>query len=216
MVPSDDPAGRLSGGGPPRSEPAMFDSAKLLWKRMLRTPGSIGTVAPSSPWMARELIQVALLDDAGVVVEIGAGTGPLTSWILNAAPHVRFVAVEPDEELRTSLVSAYPGVDVSHRTARELPEVLAERGLNGTDRVVSSVPWSLLPAEAIERELDGIVRALTPNGRFVTLVYAHSQALPSTRRLEAFLSERFHSITHSNVVWRNVPPGRWLVADRPR
>lgn len=203
--------------GPSRSpDPDVLDSAKLLWKRMLRSPGSIGTVAPSSPWLGRALVNVSLLDDVRVVVEVGAGTGPLTGKIIEAAPKARFIALEPDRELRAALRGAHPGIDVSSSTARDLPAVLARRGITGADRVLSSVPWSLLPPAAMEREIDGIVQALAPGGRFVTLVYAHAQALPTTRRLEAALKERFSCITHSGVVWRNVPPGRWLVAERPR
>jgi len=193
-----------------------LDSARLLWKRLLRSPGSIGTVAPSSPWLGRALVSVSMLDEAELVVEVGAGTGPLTAWILEAAPHVRFVALEPDHELRLALRETHQGIDVSASMARDLPGVLRRRGLSGADRILSSVPWSLLPPATMERDLDGIVDALAPGGRFVTLVYAHAHALPSTRKLEAALRKRFTCLTQSGVVWRNVPPGRWLVAERPR
>lgn len=211
--PSRPPSAVEGGRG---GDPDALDSAKLLWKRMLRSPGSIGTVAPSSPWLARALVGVSLLEDADVVVEVGAGTGPLTGRIIEASSGAHFVALEPDRELRTALREAHPGIDVSSSTARSLPDVLARRGLSGADRVLSSVPWSLLPPVAMEREIDGIVQALAPGGRFVTLVYAHAQALPTTRRLETALRKRFSCLTHSGVVWRNVPPGRWLVAERPR
>lgn len=191
-------------------------SARLLWKRLLRTPGRIGTVAPSSPWLARALVGVSSLHDAEVVVEVGAGTGPLTGWIRRSAPRARFIALEPDPELRHALVGAHPDVDVSGRTARHLTDILRERGLDGADRVLSTVPWSLLPKGEMERELDGIERALRPGGRFVTLAYVHTHPMPSSRRLEDDLRRRFATVTQSGVVWRNVPPGRWLVAESPR
>lgn len=214
------PATSRPSPGRPMPKPSVdadvLDSAKLLWKRLLRSPGSIGTVAPSSPWLAKALVGVSMLEEADVVVEVGAGTGPLTSWIREAAPHARFLALEPDRELRTALREAHPGIDVSSSTARDLPQVLRRRDLDGADRILSSVPWSLLPHQAMEKELDGIVASLRPGGRFVTLVYAHAHALPAARRLESALRDRFSCLTQSGVVWRNVPPGRWLVAERPR
>ena len=52
--------------------------------------------------------------------------------------------------------------------------------------------------------------------RFVTLAYVHTHAMKASKRLESSLRRRFATVTQSGVVWRNVPPGRWLVAESPR
>jgi phosphatidylethanolamine/phosphatidyl-N-methylethanolamine N-methyltransferase len=191
-------------------------STKLLWKKLLQGPKTIGTVAPSSPWLARALVGVSALHDAKIIVEVGAGTGPLTGWIRESAPHARLLAVEPDDDLRTALQKAHPDVETSGALARDLPNALARRGLDGADRILSTVPWTLLPDHVMQRELDGIEAALRPGGRFVTLAYIHTHALPASKRLENSLRRRFATVTQSGVVWRNVPPGRWLVAESPR
>ena len=191
-------------------------STRLLWKRLMKGPKSIGTVAPSSPWLARALVGVSALHDAETIVEVGAGTGPLTGWIRESAPQARLIAVEPDEELRQALEKTYPDIEVSGVLARQLPGELRARGLNGVDRILSTVPWTLLPEHVMERELDGVEAALRPGGRFVTLVYVHTHAMKASKRLENSLRRRFATVTQSGVVWRNVPPGRWLVAESPR
>ena len=67
----------------------------LLWKEVLRSPRSLGTIAPSSKWLAMDLIEAANLRKDTVTVEIGAGTGPLTEWIINTVEPVHFIALEP-------------------------------------------------------------------------------------------------------------------------
>ncbi len=201
---------------PPATDAPFLDSTLLLWRQLLREPARIGTVAPSSPWLAQMLVRMGHLDDGQVIVEVGAGTGPLTGWIHAAAPGARHLALEPDPALREELQRRHAGVDVSERPAAELREALAERGLRPADRVLSSVPWSLFPGAEMERQIGGLVDAMAPGGRFVTLVYAHANALPSTRRLEGVLRQRFERVSASPVVWRNLPPGRWVVAEAPR
>ena len=123
---------------------------------------------------------------------------------------------EPDEELRQALQDSHPGVEVSGVLARQLPDELKRLGIGKVDRVLSTVPWTLFPEQVMERELDGVEAILAPGGRFVTLAYIHTHAMKSSKRLEGSLRRRFATVTQSGVVWRNVPPGRWLVAESPR
>ena len=204
------------GSSSPNTPDNPIASTRLLWKRLIKGPKTIGTVAPSSPWLARALVGVSALHDAETIVEVGAGTGPLTGWIRQSAPQARLLAVEPDEELRQALQTSHPDVEVSGVLARQLPDELARLGIDGADRVLSTVPWTLLPEHIMERELDGVEAILRPGGRFITLAYIHTHPMKASKRLEDSLRRRFATVTQSGVVWRNVPPGRWLVAESPR
>ena len=101
------------GSSSPNTPDNPIASTRLLWKRLIKGPKTIGTVAPSSPWLARALVGVSALHDAETIVEVGAGTGPLTGWIRQSAPQARLLAVEPDEELRQALQTSHPDVEVS-------------------------------------------------------------------------------------------------------
>lgn len=186
-----------------------------LWRQILRSPRELGTIAPSSRWLAQGLIEAADLTKDHVIVEVGAGTGPLTQWIRASVPEARFFAMEPNPELAGLLKSKFTDLDISEHKVDLLPNALRKRKLQYADRVLSSIPWSLFPTESLQTAIDAISDSLTNDGFFVTLVYAHARQFPSSVHLKDIVQERFSDVYYSEVVWRNIPPGSWLVCRNP-
>ena len=58
-------------------------------KSYLSTPGNVGAVAPSSPYLARRMIEELDLEGADTVVELGPGTGAFTGFILDGLASIR-------------------------------------------------------------------------------------------------------------------------------
>ncbi len=73
------------------------------------------------------------------------------------------------------------------------------------------VPRAPAPSDAKHLPLETRAGAGGRLGLFV-----HARAVESTARRRADLRKCFHCLTQSGVVWRNVPPARWIVAERPR
>jgi phosphatidylethanolamine/phosphatidyl-N-methylethanolamine N-methyltransferase len=181
-------------------------SAVTFLREFLRDPKHLGAVAPSGRALARRMVDAAALDDGQVIVELGAGTGPMTAEILSRGVRARFVALEPNTSLAEVLRTRFPGLDLSERPAQEVGAILAERGWPAADRVVSSLPWAIWP-EALQREvLDAVVAAMKPGARLVTFGYLQSQLLPGARTLRALLAERFETVQVTSVAWLNLPP----------
>lgn len=53
------------------------------------------------------------------VVDVGAGTGKLTSVLAEAGHHV--IAIEPDPDMRTTLAQRWPGIDAREGTGESMP-----------------------------------------------------------------------------------------------
>jgi phosphatidylethanolamine/phosphatidyl-N-methylethanolamine N-methyltransferase len=146
------------------------------------------------------------LRNARVVVELGPGTGSFTRLILDRlGEHSYFFALELDEDSVNQLRLDFPGLEVSHRSAESLPELLQARG-EKADCVVSGLPWANMGAEVQDRILDGVVSSLTAHGVFTTFAYVHARWLPGAVRFRSRLDRRFGSVRMSRVIWRNVPP----------
>lgn len=181
----------------------------------VRDPVGLGAIAPSGPQLARIEVDAADIQPHHVVVELGAGTGPMTAEIVKR-PHRGFVSLEPNPALAATLRSRFPDVQVDERYAQELPTILAELGFDKADRVVSSLPWAIWPQELQEEIFAAILQVLAPDGRFVTFSYLHAKPLPAARRFRATLEAHFREVHTSQVAWLNVPPAFVFVCEGAR
>ncbi|HMV68544.1 MAG TPA: methyltransferase domain-containing protein [Myxococcota bacterium] len=184
-----------------------------FFRAFLAGPARIGSVAPSSPALARAMVAYADLRPGQVVVELGAGTGPFTR-ALAQVPGISLIALEPDPNLARLARAAAPGVAVEERYAQDLPEILRRHGHDGCDRVVSGLPFAGWSSDLQRAVFDAIGVALRPGGRMVTFTYVHSPWLPAGRRARALLRERFERVEMSPIVWSNLPPAFVYVCDR--
>lgn len=188
---------------------------RTFLQEFVRDPVLVGAVAPSGRQLARLLVDAADLRPGQVVVELGAGTGPMTEEILSRRPDGPFVALEPNPQLAATLRERFPGVRIEERYAQELRAILTEMGQTRADRVVSSLPWAIWPPALQDEVFAAILDVLAPDGRMVTFGYLHAQVLPAARRLREALSRRFVSVSTTRVAWWNLPPALVYVCDGP-
>jgi len=201
-------------------------SAITFLREFARDPVLLGAVAPSGRDLARCMIDAADLKPGQVVVELGAGTGPMTEEILRRGQYGSpagsdpawgpFVALEPNPALAPILKERFPGIRVEARYAQDLRAILTEMGQTRADRIVSSLPWAIWPEKLQNEVFDAILDVLAPDGRMVSFGYLHGLLLPASRRFRKVLEGRFASVTTTRVAWLNVPPALVFVCDRPK
>lgn len=185
-------------------------------REFAKDPVLLGAVAPSGPDLAKRMIDAANIGPTDVVVELGAGTGPMTAEILRQRPEGPLVVLEPNPKLAAILRERFPGVDVLERFAQDLRPILTERGHDRADRVVSSLPWAIWSEQLQNDVFAAILDVLAPDGVMVTFGYVHAQVLPAAARLRVALETRFASVTTTPIAWRNLPPALVYVCAGPR
>ena len=127
---------------------------------MLRNPASTGAVLPSSRTLANAMAGAAL--GADTVIELGAGTGPVTEALLRRLPGVPLIAVELQPALARRLQARFPTVDVRQAAAKEVVDGLIERP--GRLVLVSSLPFRSLPKEVAAATVEVIVATVIAIG----------------------------------------------------
>lgn len=131
---------------------------------------AIASLAPSSPWLSRTTVRNIPWDRVRVVVELGAGTGPITRVLAERAhPDCRVLVLERDPDFARILRERFsdrPSFEVIEGDVRDLAEILAERGISQADYVVSGLPVPSFPKD-LQRDLFRVVkRVLAPEGTF--------------------------------------------------
>ena len=75
-------------------------SKNVLFRRFLRNPVQVGALCPSSRGLCRMMVSHVGMESAGVIVELGPGTGVITREIVRKMPeNARLIAIELHEAL---------------------------------------------------------------------------------------------------------------------
>ena len=90
----------------------------------IRDPVTLGAVAPSGPSLARLIVESADIQPGHVVVELGAGTGPMTAQLKALHPDNPLLSLEPKAALAKALRARFPDVAVREDYVQKLPELL--------------------------------------------------------------------------------------------
>ena len=171
-------------------------------RAFVANPRQVGAVLPTSRSAVRDMLDLADLAAAGLVVELGAGTGSQTGQILERlGPGARLVALEIDPALADLLSARYddPRLRVVCGSAEQLAAHLdGERA----DVVVCALPFTSLEQGLRRRILDELPRALAATGTAVVIQYSPL--------IESELRRRFGSVRR-RISPLNVPPA-WLFA----
>ena len=179
----------------------------LFLRSMLSHPRAVGAVWPTSRWAVRDLLDMADLRRARLVVEFGVGTGVYTRGILDRLdPDARLLAFEVDEEMAAAVRGSLPDprLRVVDDSAENVDRYVEE---GGVDVIVSSLPFTTLPRSTSEDILAAAGRALAPGAPFLVLPYS-TAVLPALRRHFGRIRRRLSPL--------NVPPAFLFACEDPK
>lgn len=177
----------------------MASDLALFLKQLIRKPGQVVALSPSSAELARAMA-AELGPQTGRVAELGAGTGKLTRAILErgVAP-ADLTLFEMNPDFCTHLHTAFPGVTVLHQGAETIGAALQP----GLGAVVSGLPLLSMPVTVQMAILEGAFSLLRPGGAFVQFTYGPKPPLSEAIRQQLGLTAR-----RGEKVWGNLPPAR--------
>lgn len=171
----------------------------LFLKRLIRNPKALGAVAPSSKGLARMIARHVTIDASTYVVEVGAGTGRFTHFLLEAGVSAsNLIVVELDSELCIYLRKNFPGVTIIQGDATKLHTLLPVNIVNNVDTIISGIPLINLNKDEQLNLFQAFKHILSPSGQILQFTYAPISTLPHKK-----LGLTATRIGH---VLRNMPP----------
>jgi phosphatidylethanolamine/phosphatidyl-N-methylethanolamine N-methyltransferase len=172
-------------------------------KTLLENPRLTGAVAPSGPHLARAMARAVGQVQRGLVIELGPGTGPVTTALIEqGVAEERLVLVEYDAGFCRLLAQRFPSARVLQGDAYDLPRTLADCAGQPIAAIVSSLPLLNQPPMLRIKLLADAFALMGPAGVFVQFTYGLQSPVPR----EACANRVAAAV--GPAIWRNLPPAR--------
>ena len=184
-------------------KPRLDDEVRFL-RSWIEKPLHVGAVMPSGRLLARTMAQYVDIKRDGPVVELGPGTGAITSALVaRGVDQKRLVLVEYNPGFCALLRDRYPQATVVQGDAYALRDTLWKLLASPAAAVVSGLPLVTKPMLTRLRLVRDAFALLAPGAPFVQFTYAVVPPIPkSLPGVSTEASER---------IWMNLPPARvWV------
>lgn len=185
------------------AKPNSIKSNFLFLGKFFKHGITIASIWPSSKSLAKATIKEVDFDKANVIVELGAGTGPITDALIRRLkPHTKFIAIERDADFARILHDRFtglPNVEIVHADVKDLESILKARGIERVDYFISGLATPTLP-EPVQLRMLACVRKYMPDHG----VYSNITEVP-------YYYLKYYKSLFDNVdfkiVMKNMPPG---------
>ena len=189
----------------------------LFLGRFLRSPRSVGAIAPSSRFLAERMVSSIELTGGVRVVELGPGTGACTAAIARVLPaDARFLGIDRESAFVDLLRERWPQHEYVCDTVENLSAIARARNLLPLDHIISGLPFASLPRPVTLAVLDAVRDTLRPGGTFTTFQYVHAYGMSAAREFRSQMHERFGLPASRETVVRNLPPALVLTWRKER
>jgi len=189
-------------------KPLRLDDEVRFLRTWIEKPLHVGAVMPSGRLLARTMAQYVDIHAGGPVVELGPGTGAITSALIeHGIEQKRLVLVEYNPGFCALLRDRYPQAKVVQGDAYTLRDTLWNVLSVPATAIVSGLPLVTKPMPTRLRLVRDAFAALAPGAPFVQFTYSVVPPIPkSLPGVSAEASER---------IWMNLPPARvWVYRKR--
>jgi phosphatidylethanolamine/phosphatidyl-N-methylethanolamine N-methyltransferase len=191
-----------------KPKPPRLDDEVRFLRSWIEKPLHMGAVMPSGRVLARTMAQYVDIDSSEPVVELGPGTGAITSALIeHGVDQKRLVLVEYNPSFCALLRDRYPHAKVVQGDAYALRDSLWNMLTAPASAVVSGLPLVTKPMLTRLKLIRDAFVALAPGAPFVQFTY--SVAPPIPKSLPGVSTEA------SERIWMNLPPARvWVYRKR--
>ena len=189
-------------------KPLRLDDEVRFLRSWIEKPLHMGAVMPSGKLLARTMAQYVDTNSEGPVVELGPGTGAITSALIErGVDQSRLVLVEYNPGFCALLRDRYPHAKVVQGDAYALRDSLRKVLNAPASAVVSGLPLVTKPMLTRLKLIRDAFAALAPGAPFVQFTYSVAPPIPkSLPGVSTQASER---------IWMNLPPARVWVYRKP-
>jgi phosphatidylethanolamine/phosphatidyl-N-methylethanolamine N-methyltransferase len=185
-----------------------YNDELRFFKNWVGSPKTTGSIMPTGTHLARSMASAIRLDGKLPVLELGPGTGSITSAILeHGVKPENLYALEYSENFLESLRSSFPDINLIHGDAFELDRSLADFYTGKFEAVVSALPLLNFPQDMRIGLIETLLDRLEPGRPVIQFSYGPMSPVLANRGT--------YTVEHHDWIMRNVPPARVWLYRRP-
>ncbi len=172
-----------------------------------KNPLKVGSIAPSSPELAKEMLAGIMPCEDSVAMELGPGTGAFTKYFADFVPDEKsYLGLELDKGLVDCLRTKFPKLRFMRGSARKAVAIHKRSKLGKVDYIISGLPFVSMPNAVNARIFAEIEEFMAKGCLFRTFQYAHGYYMPSAIKLREFMRDRYGAEHKSPLIIKNIPP----------
>ena len=181
--------------------------SQIFLRTWLKKSKTVGSVWPTSSYMAKRMASVINIQSGLPVLELGPGTGAITQAILDAGlkPEKLF-AIEYTREFVDLIQPRFPKINLIHGDAFNLKQTLGKKNQTVFDCAISSLPLLNFPHATRTAFVEDVLGRI-PAGRPL-IQFSYGPFPPIAAVLGHFTVERY------DYVLRNLPQAQLWVYRR--
>lgn len=149
---------------------------KLFVKEVVNSIKHIGAIAPSSKYLANNIIKHINFEDDQIILEFGCGNGAITKQILKQMPSSsRLISLEINDPFMKHCqdkFKVYNNFEIYNHSAIEFDSLLKKLEIEKVDYLISSLPLAILPKTDLDVLFKKIPQYLINDGSFVQYQYS--------------------------------------------
>jgi phospholipid N-methyltransferase len=177
----------------------------------LKNPLKVGSIAPSSPELAQQMVKGIRPHEESVVLELGVGTGAITKFLQEIVPNREsYLGIEIDKTLVKLLKENFPALKIVRGNACEAFSIHQKTGFGKVGYVICCLPFVSLPNDVGEKILSEVDKFMEHGCVFRTFQYAHGYYFPSAIKLREHMRDRYGKARKSQLIVKNMPPAYTL------
>ncbi|MBM3186861.1 MAG: methyltransferase domain-containing protein [Bacteroidetes bacterium] len=135
----------------------------------------VGSMTPSSRFLAAKMLNHIPINRAKVVVELGPGTGVFTEKILEKlGVNTQLIVVELNDDFYNTFQNKFqhPNIHLKHGSADQIGIYLKELGFEKADLIISSLPLANFPSDLRKNVIETAKNCLDDKGTFIQFQYS--------------------------------------------
>ena len=151
------------------------DMSKAFIKEFWKDKKMIGSMVPSSKYLAAKMLDHIPFKNTKLIIELGPGTGIFTEKIIQKLDvTTQLIVLELNSEFYQELKAkiCHTNVHIKEASADKIGEIMLELGFEKADIIISSLPRANFTAKLRNSILEVVKESLNENGSFIQFQYS--------------------------------------------